>query len=200
MTTNRTLTPSEKLKTKYHLWIWLVFLLLVFPFVLLGLIPELGWTYVWIFLLANALWMIPTLALVPAYYRSIEYELGEEEIIVRKGLITKVIKTIPYRTVTNIVVKRGLLDRRLGIGGVAIHTAGFSQQGGPEAMLSGLEDFEGVHRDVFDALRRYRARTGPALGVEEVSEPRGELAELLREILAELRGVRDALVERKPGE
>ena len=195
MTTNRTLMPSEKLKTKYYLSVLLVFVLLVCPFAFLGLIPRLGWTYVWIFTVANALWLVPTLALVPAYFRSIEYQLGEEEIIVRQGIITKVIKTVPYRTVTNIIVKRGLLDRWLGIGGVAIQTAGFSQQGGPEAMLSGLEEFESVHQHVFDALRRYRARTGPALGVEEQAVPSEELTELLREILAEIKALRNAVEE-----
>lgn len=193
MGSSRIIRPSEKLETKYNAYVWLIFFLLVFPFVFLGFIPDLGWTYVWIFVAANVPWIAPALVLIPHYYRSIEYELGEEEIIVRKGIITKTTKTVPYRTVTNISVKRGPLDRWLGMGGIAIHTAGFSQQGGPEAALAGLEDYEGVYEDVFSALRRYRARTGQTVGAEELPEPSEAVAGLLREILGELRALRESL-------
>ena len=191
-----TFKPSEKLRAKFNLWVGLIFLACIFPFVFLGFIPNLGWTYVWIFLAANALWMIPAFALIPAYYRSIEYELGEEEVVVRKGIITKVIKTVPYRTVTNIEVKRGLFDRWLGIGGIAMHTAGYSQQGGPEARLSGLDDYEEVHTEIFTALRRYRARTEPTAGVEELPTPVDEVPRLLNEILEEIRSLRKSLARR----
>lgn len=185
-----TFEPSEKLRVKFNLWVGLIFLTCIFPFVFLGFIPDLGWTYVCIFLAANALWMIPTFALIPAYYRSIEYELGDEEIIVRQGIITKVIKTVPYRTVTNIEVKRGVLDRWLGIGGIAIHTAGFSAQGGPEVRLSGMEDYERVHQEILAALRRYRTRTAPAVGAEEPPATPEEVPYLLRQILDEIKALR----------
>ena len=59
-----TFKPSEKLRVKFNLWVGLIFLACIFPFVFLGFIPNLGRTYVWIFLAANALWMIPTFALI----------------------------------------------------------------------------------------------------------------------------------------
>jgi len=188
-----TFKPSEKLRAKFNLWTGLIFLACIFPFVFLGFIPTLGWTYVWIFLVANAVWMAPTFALIPAYYRSIEYELGDEEVIVRQGIITKAIKTVPYRTMTNIEVKRGLLDRWLGIGGIAIHTAGFSQQGGAEIRLSGLGDHEEVHAELFAALRRYRARTGATLGVEGAPASTEEVPQLLGQILEELKALRRSI-------
>lgn len=188
-----TFKPSEKLQTKFNLWVILIFVLFIFPFIFLGFIPDLGWTYVWIFLVSNALWMAPTFLLIPAYYRSIEYELGDEEVVVRKGIITKSVKTVPYRAVTNVEVTRGPLDRRLGIASIAVHTAGYSSQSGPEVRLSGLEDYEGVHADIFSALRRYRARTGPTGGVEEAPPPQEGIPKLLGEILKELRALRQSL-------
>ncbi len=161
-----TAKPSKKLLVKYNLGVGLVFLIFILPFVFLGFIPGLGWTYVWVFLIANVLWLVPTYALLPTYYRSIAYELTAEEIVVRVGIVTKTVKTVPYRTVTNIEVKRGFLDRLLGIGGIAIHTAGYSAQGGPEIRLSGLEDCDGAHSDILAALRRYRAGTGAAMGTQ----------------------------------
>ena len=188
-----TFKPSEKLRVKFNLWVGLIFITCVFPFVFLGFIRGLGWTYVGIFLAANALWLIPTFALIPVYYRSIEYELGDEEVVVRKGIITKAIKTVPYRTVTNIEVRRGLLDRWLGIGGIAVHTAGYSAQAGPEVWLSGLDDYEGVHAEILSALRRYRARTGATVGVEVVPISEEGVPQLLGHILEELKALRRSI-------
>lgn len=53
--------PHEKLKAKYRINTLLVFFFLIFPFVLLGLIPEFGWWYVVIFMVVNILWLVPTL-------------------------------------------------------------------------------------------------------------------------------------------
>jgi len=193
MNANKTFRPSPKLARKFRLYVWLIFLLSISPFVFLGFVPKLGWTYVAIFLAANAAWMALAYLLIPPYYRSIEYELGEEEIVARRGILTKTVETVPYRTVTNIALKRGLLDRWLGIGGLLIHTAGYSAQTTAEARLEGLEDYEVVHREVLAALRRYRARTGGAVGAEEARPSEGDSAELLRQILGELKALHKTL-------
>lgn len=193
MNTSKVFKPSPKLALKFRLYVWLVFLLGFFPFVFLGFAPGLGWTYVVIFLAANAVWITIAYLLIPPYYRSIEYELGDDEIIARRGILTKTVETVPYRTVTNVALKRGPLDRWLGIGGLLIHTAGYSAQTTAEARLGGLEDYEAVHREVLAALRRYRARAGVAVGAEEVSPFEGDATELLRQILTELKGLRSTL-------
>ncbi len=186
--------PSPKLKTKYNFWVLIVFLCIL-PFILFGLLPEAGWLYVVIFLAANALWMVIALVLIPPYYRSIRYTLGEEEIIVHKGILTKTVQTVPYRTVTNISLHRGPLDRWLGLGSISVETAGRSQEQGPEIKLSGLADYEGVHQQILTALRRYRARTGAAVGAEQAKEATDEVPALLRQIIAELQALREAITE-----
>ncbi len=193
MKTDAELRPRKKFKTKLNLYAWLGFLVFIFPWVFFGLDPDLGWVYVWSFLGGNALWMVPLLVWIPLYCDSIKYELGDEEIVVHKGVVTRVTKTIPYRTITNIAVKRGPLDRWLGIGGIALHTAGYSQQGGPEATLVGLEAYDDVHQRIFAALRRYRARAGQAVGTEETPGDSTGVALLLEEILDELRALRRTL-------
>jgi membrane protein YdbS with pleckstrin-like domain len=197
MSAARAFRPSQKLERKYRVTVWLVFLLTIFPFVFLGLVPELGWTYVGIFLAANAVWLVPTLLLMGPYYRSIQYELGEEEVIARRGILTKTVDTVPYRTVTNISLKRGPLDRWLGIGGLVIHTAGYSAQATAEACLVGLEDYDRVHHELLAALRRYRARTGPAIGAEEQPLAEGNATALLQQILNELQALRQMLGKRE---
>jgi membrane protein YdbS with pleckstrin-like domain len=184
--------PDPKLKTKYNVYVWLVFVTCFLPFALLALIPEAGWTYLVIFAAANALWLLVAFLLIPPYYRSIEYELGEEEVITRRGILTKRTDTIPYRTITNISVQRGPLDRWLSMGSIAIHTAGFSGQTQAEAKLSGLADCQRVQAALLAALRRYRTGTGVAVGAEEALAPGQETAALLRQIRDDLRAWRQS--------
>ena len=192
--------PSEKLKTKHTFYVWIIFLLFMFPFVFLGFVPELGWTFVLIYLLANAFWIAIALVLIPPYYRSISYELGDEEIVVRKGIITHTVQTVPYRTVTNLEVKRGPLDRMLGLGGVAVHTAGYSQQSTAEASLVGLDDHDQVAERIYAALRRYRAQVpeGAGAGAEGVAGE-SDIQGSLDDILATLRSIDASLASGREG-
>lgn len=193
---NRTLRPDARLQVKYYLVAAVVYMLFFFPWIFMGFIPELGWGFVLIFLIVSFLALAIAAVLIPPYYRSISYELADEEIIVRRGILTKTVRTVPYRTVTNIDAKRGPFDRILGIGGIHVQTAGYSQQAAAEAHLEGLTDYDVVAEEIHAALRRYRSRTGPSIGVEEPAlgeAPVGGQEELLREILAELRAVRGRL-------
>jgi membrane protein YdbS with pleckstrin-like domain len=194
-----TLKPSPKFKIKLYLTYILIYLFLVFPWILLGLIPDLGAVYVVVFILASLIWLVPTAALIPAYVRSISYELREEELVVRKGIITRTTKVVPYRMITNTELKRGPLDRALGIGGIAVQTAGYSQTGGPEAKLAALEGYEAADNEILEAVRRYKAER---LGVGEAKAAGPEAAPsetVLGEILAELRAVRE-LLEKRDGD
>jgi len=185
-----TIRPHEKLKAKYKVNTLLVFFLLIFPFVFLGLIPELGWLYVAVFMAANMLWLIPVLlAFVPAYYRSLEYELLDDEVMVRKGVITKTVDVVPYNMITNISIKRGPVDRWLGIGGLAIHTAGYSQSSAAEASLVGLVEYEAIHERILSAVREHRAG-GPKPAMEGASLEEASATDLLARILEELQALR----------
>jgi membrane protein YdbS with pleckstrin-like domain len=192
MSTERVIRPDRNLLVKHYVYLILSIIFFVLPGFLIALAPGLGWRFVLIYTLANGLWILPVAILLPLYYRSIEYEMGEEELVVRRGIITKSETTVPYRTVTNIDIKRGPLDRLLGIGGLHIHTAGYSgQENSAEATLVGLRDHKGMLAELRAALHRYRARTGPAVGVDEVEELAGAPTDMvLREILAELRALR----------
>lgn len=190
MSSEKGFAPSAKLQTKFFCTLALVFALGFLPWVLLGFIPELGLTFVWIYVLANAVWVGVAAVLVPPYYRSIRYELTEDEIIVRKGILTKTENIVPYRTITNVSIKRDLFDRWLGMGGLQIHTAGYSQQTNAEANLAGLEDYREVHASIMDALRRYRGDSGPSVAMASANLERRDTTQLLAEILAEVKALR----------
>ncbi|HHX65927.1 MAG TPA: PH domain-containing protein [Chloroflexi bacterium] len=196
--TIRTIRPNKNLIAKYFGWLALV-LVFTLPWVLIGFAPGVGWPFVVFYLLAHMVVVAIAAILIPMYYRSLSYELTDEEVIVRKGIWTRTVQTVPYRTVTNVEVKRGPLDRMLGLASIDVHTAGYSQQTGSEAHLVGLADFESVEAELLAALRRYRARTGAAIGAEELPEavtsPSGAGSAVLDEILSELRAIRRNLEE-----
>lgn len=149
------LVPSARVQAKWRAVAWIVFFLIA-PFGLLVRMRGLGWTYVWVFGVANAVWLAGVHALIGPYHRSLSYELGEEAITVRRGLVTKVEHVVPYRMVTNVSLKRDFLDRRLGLGSLHIHTTGCGQQVSAEIRLVGLENYQQAYADLIVALRRHR--------------------------------------------
>jgi hypothetical protein len=103
------------------------------------------------------------------------------------------VKHVPYRTVTNLQVKRDILDRPLGIGTLAIQTAGMSGTTGAEESLLGLADVQAAYEQVSARLRQFRGAMPPTAAGEEVSALEGDA---MVQILAEVQAIRRALDER----
>jgi membrane protein YdbS with pleckstrin-like domain len=104
----------------------------------------------------NLVWGIPLfLGQIPVFKRY-RYDLLDDEIVVHAGWLVQKVRHVPYRMVTNIEVKRGLLDRWLGIGNLNIETAGNSDPNQrAEAQLLGLADVDGVYEEVAGCLRAF---------------------------------------------
>ena len=189
-----TVEPSRKYLTKAYLNIAIIAgaivlgALLIAAFVSLG--PEVGVEAIWwslaISLGINVLWVVPAILLMGPYYRSLRYEIHEEQVIMHVGIMTRSVKYVPFRTVTNMTVNRGPLDRAFGIGSLEIQTAGISGTTQAEQNLVGLEDPEAVYGLAVQALRRFRGAMGPTTA--DIQEE-----DVLRAILDEVRGIRQRL-------
>ena len=113
------LTPSSRFLKKMYLSIGIGFLAVLAGGLFLALIIGseegfgAGMTAIAVIFFLNLVWAVPAFLLVKPYYNSLKYEVADDEVIVRAGIMTKTVKHVPYRTVTNITVKRGLLDRLL---------------------------------------------------------------------------------------
>ena len=87
--------------------------------------------------LITPFWLIPALAWVHLYVRSIEYSVvgwqGETmpEIYQKKGIITITKKHVPFKNITHVKNRVGIFDRLYGIGCVKVETAG--EKGGMQA-------------------------------------------------------------------
>lgn len=222
MPKGKTFRPSMALRNKYWfsaistaLMFWLV---IVVGFIGISYLISLDeqWSHAalmnqwlgivnfWAFV-GNMIWLIPALIGITVYIRSIEYsvisESGEAspEIYVKKGIVNVTKKHVPFRTITNISSRAGVIDRLFGIGNVEIQTAGYSGgpagQAGPEEKLEGIKAFEDLTLFVLGELRKFR---DPYTTGTEVVFPRDDAVPSLDgslddEILAAIRDIREIL-------
>jgi uncharacterized membrane protein YdbT with pleckstrin-like domain len=150
----------------------------------------------WIWYISLSLLVVVLAIFLAEYYtRTMEFQVLDKEIIVRKGILNKEEKHIPFRTVTNVSSRYGLYDRLFGIGTVQIETAGKSgQQTGPEAKIEGISNFVDVRDLILLKLREYRGQYATATELEpvfpSVSEPKRDFH---RQMLAEIREIKEIL-------
>jgi uncharacterized membrane protein YdbT with pleckstrin-like domain len=184
----REFLPNSKYQFKMMLVISLIaFLILIGLGILSALIsiddPGAGLVVMAITFAGDAIfWVVAMLISVP-YFRSLRYEIHEDEVIVHVGIITHSVKHVPYRTVTNITVNRDIFDRWFfNLGSLTIQTAGMSGQKGAEENLVGLEDVQEVYELVVTELRRFRGAMSPTTVQEEL--PGDGSVALLNEVQA----------------
>ncbi|MDP6419546.1 MAG: PH domain-containing protein [Candidatus Krumholzibacteria bacterium] len=135
------------------------------------------------------LWLI-SLLLVAPYFRSLRYEIAHDEVIVHVGIVTKSVKHVPYRTVTNIKINRGIFDRWFfNMGTLNIQTAGMSGSTGAEESLVGLPNVHEIYGIVAERLRAFRGGMSPTTADEETPEEDHGL----NEVINELKAIRKAL-------
>jgi len=196
----KTFKPSSKYLSKSRLSITIVALLILAGGILLGWLMsfdrEIGASGFRIVVIVTAIldlvWWVPAMLLTGPYYRSLSYEIQDDEVIVRVGVLTKSVKHVPYRTVTNLTIKRDILDRWLGLGTLNIQTAGMSGQTGAEERLVGLTNVQEVYELVATELRRFRGGMAPT-AAEVEGAPVVASADALSAILAEVRAIRQAM-------
>lgn len=149
------------------------------------------------YLIISVVLMLLAAILTIYYVRNIEYVIEDTEVIVKKGIINKTIKHVPFRTITNVSSRYGIFDRLFGIGTCEIETAGKSgQQTGPEEKIEGIRNFREVRDVVLTELRRFRAQY--ATTTEPIQPVEDSLGDRVyqREVLDELREIKKVLSEK----
>lgn len=190
--TTQTLFPSTRYMPKMYLLLLSILVLAVIGFGLMGYFIGLdnggsagALLGLWIAVASNAVWFVPLAVFLPFYVKSLKYDIQDDEVIVTVGVITKSVKHVPFRTVTNIKVTRGPYDRLFGLGTLAIQTAGMSGQTGAEESLVGLDDVQAAYQTVAAALRRFRTAMSPTQADEEGRKANdGDMAVVVEEVRA----------------
>jgi len=191
----QTLVPDSKYLNKLRLVMVVIAFSILLAGVLLGWVigrddgPEAFRATVWVTVIATAACLLPGMFLAGAYYRSLRYEIRDDEVIVSVGIWTKSIKHVPFRTVTNIKINRDIFDRWFfSLGSLNIQTAGMSGTKGAEEALVGLPNVNEIYEIVGENLRRFRGGMAPTAAEVE----RGDV-DTLNAILAEVRAIRKGM-------
>ncbi|MHA2247929.1 MAG: PH domain-containing protein [Candidatus Hodarchaeales archaeon] len=148
------------------------------------------------YLIISVILMLLAAVLVVYYVRNIEYIIEDTEVIVKKGIINKTIKHVPFRTITNVSSRYGIYDRIFGIGTCEIETAGKSgQQTGPEEKIEGIRNFREVRDVVLTELRRFRGQYTTTTELEQPTQYEESMGDfvLQKEVLDELRQIKEIL-------
>ena len=114
---------------------------------------------------------------------NLSYVIKDNNITIYRGIFTKVEQNIPDRKVTDFILHRDLLDRFLGIGSIKVQTAGGSGQMGYEGILSGIQDYEEVHKNLRDKLISIQSSSTSSSSTSSLDDS------VLNKILSELKDI-----------
>ena len=102
------------------------------------------------------------------WIRNLSYEITQTDVLINKGILTKVEQSIPLRMITDFRLNRSLYDRWLAIGSIDVQTAGQSvNTTGYEGRLSGLAEWARLHAELkglLPAASALRAPVGETTG------------------------------------
>ncbi|MFH1448731.1 MAG: PH domain-containing protein [Candidatus Micrarchaeota archaeon] len=162
---------------------WVVFALLYFSTNQNLSVFGLGKTMETISVLA----MLMALMAVPAFvwfmlrYRSINYIISKNEVVINEGVINKKRTLIPYNQMQNIHVRRPLLYRLMGLAYIEIETAGISS-GFVEGFIPGVRNADKIVKELLTRVERFKKGPEGLVGTYE--------REILLDILREIRSIK----------
>jgi len=176
--------PSPRLKRMYTLINSLLFAIYgVVPVVFLQVIKQHPrhlydiWSFV-IGVLGLVVFILTQLYL-PAYLKTLKYELSSEDLRLQGGVFWRRKKVIPFHKITNLNTMQGPFERRFGLGHLNVQTAGHGANTSPEGKLVGLEDFDAIKEEVMHKVRLVKSEAT----MLEDRPPERTQQQLLKEML-----------------
>jgi len=172
----RTITRPDPLLMKYYVLVSCVSTVCIVPLTLLVLIP------------------------LAFRYSTLRYRFDDEGIWMSWGVLFKREINLTYRRIQDIHVTRNLFQRWMGLASVAVQTASGSAT--PEMTIEGIRDPDALRDFLYTKMRGARGeQESPAVSESEsatLDHDAQEALELLREIRAELAGLRRELAAHRP--
>jgi len=141
------------------------------------------------------LFMLPLVLWLGAYFRSLDYTLAGDVVKGRRGVLFKRSVTMPVHKITNVDITHGPLQRKFGVGYIHCQTAGAGGQQGARAELKmeGIRDLEKVKDTI---LERVRETSMTRTGAIKPQTAAAQDSNVMTDILAELRAIREVLKEK----
>jgi len=192
--------------------VWRVKGIIIFGmmWIFLSLATLLGWYYtspsnpdkdipLWIFLIGTVILVSIFIVYniwISMYFPRYKYALGDEGILINRGIWWKYRRTIPYARIQHISVDQGPIEQMFHIYRVNSYTAGTGSMGGasagsgitgPEGQILGVRNPEPLKEEIMK--RVMQSRLGD--GVNDIGS-----GGTSKEILEELRAIRKGLEKR----
>ncbi len=184
--------PHPNLKKVYHIYLGLVAIVPLLATLLpiwavYAFKPEVWqvyWPYLFIPFAAVLVIIVFIAYWIRNYYRSINYTLKEDEVMVERGVWWKMKHVVPYARVMSVDIIQGPISRRFGLGSVNVHTAGYTgMRGGTagpgargaEASIWGVPNFVEIRDTILQLVRGrplFGAPGAPNVGSEMLKELR----------------------------
>ncbi|MBN1866920.1 PH domain-containing protein [Candidatus Sumerlaeota bacterium] len=149
------------------------------------------------------LWSLSTIipiSFIPLFlkYYTLRYRFDSQGVSMSWGFFFRQEIHLTYARIQDIHLSRGVIERWLGIGTLAIQTA--SGSAGAEMTIPGLTQYEAVRDFLYQRMRGHHRADTPtrASALSETvpasvsAQDRDEAVSLLREIRADLRAIRQA--------
>ncbi len=157
---NTPFKPSPAFITWYNAGFMLIlvciFIFIYGPIVVMTEVPpNVNLTILALFAIALIVFFI----WVRYFYASMWYELHQDEMRWKRGVIFQGTGIVPYNRITNIDIRQGPIMRILGISTLSIQTAGYSGKAMPEISIEAI-----VFADELRELIRTKVRSCSALG------------------------------------
>ena len=185
--------PEVEQKTKWYILWWLFFLPITTGLTLLLVIiryPESVaiLTTLIMFLIAALI----TLFWIPAFHKSLLYEINDESITSSMGVFWKNKITIPVSKIANIETKQGPLQRRLKMGNLTIQAANENgiQAVSTEIQFVDIKMFEETKNEIM--LRIKNVKTDQTIEVNSNQSEQSE-SEMLKNIIEEVKSIKKSI-------
>jgi len=155
----------------------------------------------WTYYILRLLLIPPLFPLLILYYyfryHTMRYRFTDEGISMRWGILFRREIILNYTRIQGIHLQSNVIERWLGLARILIQTA--SGSAAAEMTIEGLKQFEAVRDFLYSKMRGVKDDLSRAAAVPAPSaiQDQAELANVLRQVTDELRGVRKAL-ERPP--
>lgn len=139
------------------------------------------------------MWII-SMPITTLWIRNLSYIIREDRVTIHKGILTQTQQNIPYRAVTDFILRRSLYDRALGIASIRVQTAGQSQtSSGYEGNMAGVLEFDRWHEFLREKIRSLEKSGEPLTPQEPVT---GNETTMLSDILDEVREIRNHITKK----
>lgn len=122
----------------------------IFSWPLIGLIGlaaegtiSIVWSIVFLIFATAVIFLIP-LPWAQLSYKNFRYQIGDDTIVIERGVIWKRHVSIPFQRIQNVDIIRGPVARMLGLSDLQIQTAGMSGVAVVEGRIPGINPDEAV--------------------------------------------------------